>query len=254
MSTRSSHSARRALILAAALGSIAAPTQAANLIRQFQQAEQRGPSGQLLTEEATIYVVACIGANENGGQFWIYQYHKRPGFRIIIPSDVRTITNQPGVLGPSHWASAIGGRDWPTFQQAVSLACARAGTPQPLAPTVPQPLPPAVNVSGQWRLATNCKFPNPPWQATITLAQAADGSVTASTSNDTLSTVQVQPNTPAAWGSKMKSQVSGYQLTLLLYPNGWNSVLELTGQVVGSAIQGKIHHYGHDDCAFVMSR
>jgi hypothetical protein len=223
MSRQSSCSAPGAFILAAAIGSIAAPTQASQVIQQFQQAEQRAPSGQLLVEESTINVVACNGAGENGGQYYIYQYHKRPGFRAI---------------SPPNWAQAIGGRDWPTLGEAASAACGSGGAPQPTIPTS------NVNVSGQWSLATNCGWTNPPWQATIVLNEAADGSLTASTANDPLRATLVPPG----------GSVRGAQFSLTLQPDGWESVLQFTGTATDSVIQGQIHHYTHDDCAFTMSR
>jgi len=233
--------------MTAAISSIAAPTQASQVIRRFDQAEQLSPSGKPLVEESTINVVSCSGAGENGGQYYIYQYHKRAGFRAIKPP---------------NWAQAIGGRDWPTFEQAAAAACRSGRGPQPSTPVTPTPIPPSTppkpsaptNLSGRWSLDTNCGFIKPPWKATIVLSEAADGSLTASTANDPLNATYVAPGDPEAMNSTMKSQVRGAQFNLLLHPKGWASVLEFTGTVSGSVIKGKIHHYTQDDCTFTMSR
>jgi hypothetical protein len=41
-------------------------------------------------------------------------------------------------------------------------------------------------------------------------------------------------------------------MTLVLHPTGWVSVLQLSGTLSGSQINGTVHHYTTDDCAFRM--
>ena len=73
--------------------------------------------------------------------------------------------------------------------------------------------------------------------------------------NDQLNTTLQAPDpAPNSWSSKMKSQVIGAVFNLLLHPSGWVSVLEFTGTVNGSRIDGRIHHYTTDDCNFTMIR
>ncbi len=54
-------------------------------------------------EAATTEVVTC-----NGKRYYIYTYLNRPAFRAVLPPD---------------WSHAIGGRDFPTHQQAYAAAC-----------------------------------------------------------------------------------------------------------------------------------
>jgi hypothetical protein len=68
-----------------------------------QQPESRDATGKITVEASIIHVVA----KENGEQFYVYQYVNRPGFRTIRPPD---------------WGHAIGGQDYPTFEQAVAAA------------------------------------------------------------------------------------------------------------------------------------
>jgi hypothetical protein len=220
-------SARLASTLALA-SAVAMPAQAYQTLQTFNQAESRDRAGRLLVEASTISAIACNGPGENGGQYYIYRYLNRPGFRAIRPPE---------------WARAIGGRDWSTFQQAVTAAC--GGAQGPVA---------GAGVSGQWRLVTTCTWVQPRWEANVALAQAADGSLTASTSNDPLNAEFVPPGGGTQWGSTMRSQVSGTQLNLVLHPKGWISVLEFTGTIRGNRIDGRIHHYTSDDCDFSLVR
>lgn len=83
--------------------------QAYQVTGKFHQAERR--SGHTIAvEEAWIHTLSCNGHGEKGGQYYIYQYVKRGGFRAILPP---------------NWASAIGGRDWGSFAEAAGVACRR---------------------------------------------------------------------------------------------------------------------------------
>lgn len=212
---------------AAALSLVITPATASQAVQRFNQGEQRDAYGRLTVEASVITVLNCNGAGENGGQFYIYQYTNRPGVRAIRPP---------------YYAQAIGGRDWANYGQAVAAACGGGSVPVVAA---------SGNVSGVWRLTTSCTWTNPPWSATVNLAQGPNGSLTATTTNDQLNSELAPPDT---WGSKMKSQVSGSTFNLLLHPKGWVSVLEFTGTINGSRIDGRIHHYTTDDCNFTMVR
>ena len=124
-----------------------------------------------------------------------------------------------------------------------------APAPAPAPSAAPAPAPaPSSGVSGTWQLYSNCKFSCPSiWQATIVLKQAADGTLTGSTTADCLkATVINSVGNP--------SEVKGTSFSLGLYPAGWESNLQLTGAINGPQILGKVHHYGNDDCEFAMVR
>ena len=76
------------------------------------QPEARNSAGVLTVESAFIRQVLCTGSGENGRRIFLYQYNKRPpgypAFRAISPPD---------------WSHALGGRDFPTYQEAVNAAC-----------------------------------------------------------------------------------------------------------------------------------
>ncbi len=111
------------------------------------------------------------------------------------------------------------------------------------------------NLTGTWGLTTTCTYTPPTWSATVQLSQGAGGALTASTSDDSLNAgFQLPEPAPGAWGTKVISRVSGSQFNLALRPKGWLSVLEFTGTVNGSRIDGRIHHYTTDDCNFTMVR
>lgn len=62
-------------------------------------------------EASVIHQYRCTSQGENGAQLYIYQYTARNGFRVI---------------NPPNWSHAIGGRDFPRFQDAervVAQAC-----------------------------------------------------------------------------------------------------------------------------------
>jgi len=87
---------------------IPASTLAYQALRQMNQPESRDATGKITVEAALITIIACNGAGENGGQFYIYGYANRPAFRAVHPPD---------------WGHAVGGRDFGTFQQAARAAC-----------------------------------------------------------------------------------------------------------------------------------
>ena len=100
----------------------------------------------------------------------------------------------------------------------------------------------ANGAGGSWQLSSNCGFVGSGWQSTLDLSQAASGALTGSVRND--------PLTPAVLGG----QFTGSTMTLTLRPADWASNLELTGDLSGSKIAGKVHHLGSDDCTFTMVR
>src|ERR1700754_2572278 len=86
----------------------AGPAGAYQATQRFNQAEQRSPTGQIQVEASVITVISCNSPGEHGGQYYIYQYLNRAGFRAIQPP---------------NWGNAIGGGDWSTFEQAAGAAC-----------------------------------------------------------------------------------------------------------------------------------
>lgn len=100
----------------------------------------------------------------------------------------------------------------------------------------------ATGAGGSWQLSSNCAFVGSGWQSTLDLSQSANGALTGSVRND--------PLTPAVVGG----QFTGTTMTLTLRPSDWASNLELTGDLSGSKIAGKVHHLGSDDCTFTMVR
>jgi hypothetical protein len=91
------------------------------------------------------------------------------------------------------------------------------------------------------------------WKASVTLIEAAGGALSGHVQNDPLNpTIEPDatraPNNP----SSMKSFYTATTMTLVLHPQGWDSDLELTGQLTGSGVDGIVHHYGKDDCRFSM--
>ncbi len=100
----------------------------------------------------------------------------------------------------------------------------------------------ASGAGGSWQLSSKCAFVGSGWQSTLDLNQSATGALTGSVRND--------PLTPAVLGG----QFTGTTMTLTLRPADWASNLELTGDLSGSKIAGKVHHLGADDCTFTMVR
>jgi hypothetical protein len=113
----------RATILAALVAAlVGGPAQAYQTLRDINQAESRDPSGRITTEASVIHVVLCDGPDEDGGQYYVYQYTKRTAFRAILPP---------------NWGSPIGGRDFAGFAEAAGAACRGGGA----APNDPIPFP-----------------------------------------------------------------------------------------------------------------
>jgi len=109
MSTRSFYFAPLAFLMSTAIGSIATPTQAYQVVQQIKQA-QVGPDDAPKVEASVIDVVSCNSPGENGAKFYLYQYVKRPGFRVIL---------QPP-SGPPNWGDGVNYSD---YYQAASTTC-----------------------------------------------------------------------------------------------------------------------------------
>jgi hypothetical protein len=90
---------------------IPASTLAYQTVRQFDQPESRDATGKVKVEAARITIVLCNGPGENGGQFYIYQYLKRPGINVIHPPD---------------WSHPIGGPNIHSLGQAAQIACRKS--------------------------------------------------------------------------------------------------------------------------------
>ena len=118
---------------------IPASGYAYQLLPHSKQAEARDPAGKITVEASVIQVVVCNGPGENGGQFYIYQYVNRPGFRAIKPP---------------NWGQPLGGSDYPSREQAAAVACGGGSLP----PGGGSPW------AGQWRLTWGAST------ATLTLA------------------------------------------------------------------------------------
>lgn len=86
------------------------------LVQQFDQPEQRDANGNITVEASVIQVINCSGEGENGGQFYIYEYLDRPGFRAILPPD---------------WGHPVGGQDFATEDEAIAAACTAGLAPTP---------------------------------------------------------------------------------------------------------------------------
>ena len=117
-------------------------------------------------------------------------------------------------------------------------------------------------IGGTWRLGSNCNWAPPGgWQTVISLSQAPNGALSGTVLSDNNNTgaasIAVVPN-DSGYGNTnppgAQSVFSGNTMSLILHPNTWISVLQLTGQLNGNQISGSVHHYGNDDCTFVMVR
>ncbi len=86
----------------------ATPARAYEEINSFDQPRVTDETGKITVEASIVHVVACSGAGENGGQYYVFEYRDRPGFRAIAPPD---------------WGTPIGGEDFDTYEQAVQAAC-----------------------------------------------------------------------------------------------------------------------------------
>jgi hypothetical protein len=100
----------------------------------------------------------------------------------------------------------------------------------------------ATGAGGSWQLTSDCKFVGSGWQSTLDLTQSASGALTGMVRND--------PLTPVVVGG----QFTGSTMTLTLRPADWADNMQLTGDLSGGKIAGKVHHLGADDCTFSMVR
>lgn len=100
----------------------------------------------------------------------------------------------------------------------------------------------ATGAGGSWQLTSTCHFTGSGWQSTLDLTQSASGALTGMVRND--------PLTPVVVGG----QFTGTTMTLTLRPSDWADNMQLTGDLSGGKIAGKVHHLGGDDCTFTMVR
>jgi len=84
------------------------------VLNKYEQPMSPDASGRNTVEAAVIHEIACNGVAENGGKFYVYQYLDRQSFKAIQPP---------------NWSDAIGGQNYPTFDQAAAVAC-RGGPSQ----------------------------------------------------------------------------------------------------------------------------
>ncbi len=87
---------------------LAAPAQAYEEVYSFYQAESTDGYGNITVEASIIHIVECWDLGENGGEFYVYEYVNRLGFRAIQAPD---------------WGHAIGGKDFDTYEEAALAAC-----------------------------------------------------------------------------------------------------------------------------------
>jgi hypothetical protein len=122
---------------------------------------------------------------------------------------------------------------------------------------------PSPSFSGSWQLSSNCGWgPSGSWLATISLNEAADGTLSGTVLSDNNTTnsggvsVLADSTGYANVNPLARSSVSGNMMSLILHPNTWVSALLLTGHSNsnGNLISGGIRHYGSDDCTFTMTR
>lgn len=78
-------------------------------IGTMDQAEMRDAAGKVTVEASTIHVMACGGGSKP--DIYVYEYKARRAFRAVQPP---------------NWGTALGGKDFPTFSEAVSAGCAAA--------------------------------------------------------------------------------------------------------------------------------
>ncbi len=96
-------------VIAITLAFTTMPATAYQISTQYSQsAEARDASGRLWNEASRMYLLTCNGAGENGRQYYLYQYLKRLGFRVILPP---------------NYGQAIGGRDFSSYEEAANTAC-----------------------------------------------------------------------------------------------------------------------------------
>jgi hypothetical protein len=112
---------------------------------------------------------------------------------------------------------------------------------------------------GNWRLSSNCAWVPGNFASTLSLNLAGGGALSGSVTSDNLGAggIDLLPDSSGSWNGSpppMRSQVGGSTVTIVLHPKSWVSIVELTGQLNGNQISGKVHHYTNDDCTFTMTR
>jgi hypothetical protein len=109
------------------------------IVQTIDQPEQRDANGTITVEASTIQVINCSAEGENGGQYYIYGYLNRSGFRAIQPP---------------NWGAPIGGKDFSTENEAAVAACTSGMAPTPGTPTGTTPgtaaTPGACGIGVQW--------------------------------------------------------------------------------------------------------
>ena len=81
--------------LAALVG--ATPAQAYEEISSFYQGESTDGYGNITVEASIIHIVECWDLGENGGEFYVYEYMNRLGFRAIQPPRLGACDRRSGL-------------------------------------------------------------------------------------------------------------------------------------------------------------
>ncbi len=88
--------------------------------RTFDQPESRDEHDRITVEAATVHVISCKGAGENGAEVYIFEYLNRSGFRAV-----RSLSS----------TAPIGGVEFSTLEEAATTACSEGvGAPRPEPP------------------------------------------------------------------------------------------------------------------------
>lgn len=171
------------------------PRGSCKTVQKINQPESRDAAGKIKVEAATIHVMNCPGQ----GQIYIYQYRSRAGFRAVRPP---------------IW-SAIGGRDFPTFEQAEQAAVSGAG------PVIDPPVQDKYSVYvGTWNGVGNAKG--------ITMTIKSDRTMTFIDTRP----AYARSDNNGRWGPDPNSNSNGISTALgygLYYRNGvlvdpWNNI------------------------------
>lgn len=108
-------------------------------------------------------------------------------------------------------------------------------------------------LTGTWQITANTCFLNPPtWQATMSLVEAVDGTLSGTMISDPQLKSKILPNGVGFANDSPtppRSFHSGSNFGLVVYPDTWESVLYITGTVSGNQITGRIIHYSSDNCS-----
>src|ERR1700674_2897603 len=114
----------------------------------LQRQPQQVVNGRVTVLAATIYVLACGNpntTNENGAQYYLYEY-------VDAYGKTRTDIPPYRVISPPNWSQSIGGHDWANWQQAAAYACQKGVRgPTNTGPTTTGPASTS-NISGTWQL------------------------------------------------------------------------------------------------------